>query len=96
MNGEEDVKIFLDQLLTSDDELVNFINFSCTDVNSSDKGFYKRVNLNELKIFLDIDSSYTRLKNIKKSNAFNNLNDDERASIDLFLDTYTGKITDNF
>lgn len=94
--GDKEVKEFLEQFLTSDDELVNFINFSCTGISSSHKGFYKRIDLNNLKKFLDIDSCYDRMNNIKNSNIFNKFNEYEKESIDLFLDTYTGKITDDF
>ena len=98
-DGDEKVKDFVDNLIASDDGLVQLM--VCFENKVFSRGMSDRVarveyriNLKTVEEFVPIKSIEPRLRTIHSSSNFSNYAADEQRAVKTFLDTVDGKSSD--
>lgn len=95
-----DVSInYVKKLITTDEGLIDFINAFATITTSHTMGDHVsrknwRINLKNIEDFVSLNDIEPRIRKIRNSDNFNELDTDKQKAIDIFLDTFDGKIDD--
>jgi len=97
--GKEIVAGYVKNSIEADEGLIDFITKFPSEVRSrgmDDYGYRTeyRINLKNVEHFVKLDDIVPRVRNVKKSDKFNTLQETEQKAIELFLDTVDGKIKD--
>ncbi len=92
---------YLSTLIESDEGIVDFVTAFQSKTTSHGMGDYVgredwRIDLDRLEEFVPAQEVELRIRSIVKSDAFNNLNEKQQRGLQLFLDTFDGKIKDSF
>ena len=98
-NGKDNVIKFVKSQIVSDEGLIQFIKHFLSDVRSHGMSDYVervtwRINLESVEKFVDLDEVDNRLRKIRSSSQFDELEDKEQLSVNTFLNTRDGKIKD--
>ena len=95
-----DVSInYVKKLITTDEGLIDFINAFATITTSHTMGDHVsrknwRIDLKNIEDFVSLNDIAPRIRKIRNSDNFNELDTDKQKAIDIFLDTFDGKIDD--
>ena len=99
--GSKIVKDYIEEMIKSDEGLIDFIEKFPTPIKSQSMGEYGyrvhyEVNMKSIKHFVELESVVTRLRQIKAGDKFAKLSEDKQKAISLVLDTYDGKVKSRF
>jgi len=97
--NKKEVENFIKNSTASDEDLVEFVSKMPHQIKSKSNGYYGYrteyyISLENVEHFVKLDEIVPRLRSIKQSSRFNDLQDTEQKAINLFLDTVDGKIKD--
>lgn len=100
-NDPKHVSSYVQSLIKTDKGLIEFIKHFLYDVRSHGMTDYVervswRINLENVKTFIELEEVDKRLREIKSTPEYNHLEDKEKLAIQTFLDTRDGKIKDRF
>ncbi len=99
--GEEKAKSFVATLIQNDDGLIDFITAFLNKSRSHGISDYVArinwyINLKNVGDFVEVDQIVPRLRAILSGGAFEQLEERKQLAVRTFLDTYDGKIKNNF
>ena len=99
--GEEKVRQFVEALVKSDEGLLDFITALLSKRQSHGLSDYVvtiswHINLKNVGDFVNVEQIVPRLRKILSSDIFNQLEDRKQLAIRTFLDTYDGKIKNDY
>lgn len=100
--GQEDkVNGFVNDVIKSDDGLIDFITSFSSKYISKEASDYVgtthwRIHLKDVKKFVDLKEVEPRIRKIASSSNFKNLDDQKKPAIKTFLDTIDGRIKEPF
>lgn len=99
--GSKAVKDYVEEVIKSDEGLVDFIEKFPSPVKSQSMGEYGykihyEVNMKSIEHFVELESVVTRLRQIQASNRFAEISENKQKAISLVLDTYDGKVNSRF
>ncbi|MCU7804735.1 MAG: AAA family ATPase [Candidatus Thiodiazotropha sp. (ex Lucinoma borealis)] len=92
-------KQFVQNLIGTDEGLIDFITVFAGQSTSQTMGDYVsrknwRINLKNLGDFVSVKVIEPRMRKIHSSSGLNNLSDNQQKAIQVFLDTFDGKVED--
>jgi len=90
---------YVESLITDDKGLIMFIKHFLSDVRSHGMSDYVesiqwRINLESIETFVDLNEVDKRLRKVRSSTEFKELEEKEQLAINIFLDTLDGNIDD--
>lgn len=96
-----DLKDFLSELIHDDLDLIKFMESSLYRTTSQGMSDYVarvnwNINIESLKEFIDVEDANNRLKKFKITDEYSKLSDRYQLALNTFLDTFAGKIKDDF
>lgn len=92
-------KEFASKIITTDNGLINFITAFVSTSTSHTMGDHVsrknlRISLKNLGDFVEVNKIEPRIRKLKNSKGFNELNDKNKKAIEVFLNTFDGKVDD--
>lgn len=95
------LKEFIVNLISNDLSLIEFLESCLNRSVTQGMGDYVgsvnwSINLKTISELLDVDVTNQRLVNFKASDEFNDIDERLQLTVNIFLDTYSGKIKDDF
>ena len=100
-NDPDHVNNYVQKLIKNDNGLIEFITHFLSDIKSRRMSDYEgnvswRIDLENIKIFVNLDNIDGRLRAIHLSPQYNDLEDRQKLAIKTFIDTRDGKIKSRF
>jgi predicted KAP-like P-loop ATPase len=92
-------KLFVQDLVSDDEGLVDFVTTFASQSTSQTMGDYIsrknwQINLKNLGDFVLVEDIEPRIRRIHSLDSFNNLSENQKKAIQIFLDTFDGKTDD--
>ena len=97
----EKVKSFVDDMIKNESGLIDFIASFTSNVKRTGAGSHvvriqQTISLKSVAEFVPVSEIEPRIRLMRSSEKFDSLSDKERKAIQVFLDTYDGKIKNKF